>query len=283
MASQFLFPTLTISLIVLSLTSTYAQITTPCTPSMISTFTPCMNFVTNSSLNGTSPPSDCCNSLKSLMNTGKDCFCLIATGSVPFNLPVNRTLAISLPRACNMPGVALQCKASGSPVPAPGPAAFGPTMSPKAAPSPTSEAPTSPEPLSPTLGPAADATPTPPSPTTGNTGNRAGVTPSAAQPSFTSGAPAPAPVPTAFGPTVSPKSAPPPTSKAPAASEPLSPTLSPEADATPTPPSPTTGSGAPTSTTGNRAGVTPSAAQPSFSVSPLLLLAMLGVIALKYY
>ncbi|XP_022849518.1 non-specific lipid-transfer protein-like protein At2g13820 [Olea europaea var. sylvestris] len=210
MATQFLILTLAISLTVLTL-PIYAQITTPCTPSMISTFTPCMNFLTNSSLNGTSPPADCCNSLRSLMSSGKDCFCLMTTGSVPFNMPINRTLAISLPRACNMPSVPLQCKASGAPVPAPAPSptAFGPTMSPKSAPSPTSEAPTSPEPLSPPL--------------------------------------------------------------------------SPEADATPTPPSATTGPGAPTSNTGNRAGVTPSAAHPLFSASPLLLLAVLGVFALKYY
>ncbi|CAI9775906.1 unnamed protein product [Fraxinus pennsylvanica] len=156
-------------------------------------------------------PNDCCNSLKTLMSSGKDCLCLIATGSVPFNMPINRTLAISLPRACNMPSVPLQCKASGAPVPAPapGPTAFGPTMSPKSAPSPTSQAPTS--------------------------------------------------------------------------TEPVSPPLSPEADATPTPPSATTGTGAPTSDTGNRAGVTPSAAHPSLSASPLLLLAVLVVFALKYY
>lgn len=70
---------------------------------------------------------------------------------------------------------------------------------------------------------------------------------------------------------------------APTSPEPLSPPLSPEADATPTPPSATTGPGAPTSNTGNRAGVTPSAAHPLFSASPLLLLAVLGVFALKYY
>jgi hypothetical protein len=36
--------------------------------------------------------------------------CLVVTGSVPFGVPINRTLAISLPRACNVPGVPVQCE-----------------------------------------------------------------------------------------------------------------------------------------------------------------------------
>lgn len=109
MAFRFLVFALAISAAAL-LSPVSGQITTPCTPSMITTFSPCMNFLSNSSLNNTAPPADCCNSLKSLMNNGRDCFCLIATGSVPFRIPINQTLAISLPRACNMPGVSLQCK-----------------------------------------------------------------------------------------------------------------------------------------------------------------------------
>lgn len=82
----------------------------PCTSSMLTSFTPCMNYVTNSSLNGTSPTADCCNVLKSFVSNGTGCLCLIATGAVPFNIPINRSLALSLPRACNMPGVPLQCQ-----------------------------------------------------------------------------------------------------------------------------------------------------------------------------
>jgi hypothetical protein len=89
----------------------YAQISTPCSASMISSFTPCLNFLTNSTGNGTSPPSaNCCNSLKSLTSGSMGCLCLIVTGNVPFQIPINRSLAISLPRACNMSGVPLQCK-----------------------------------------------------------------------------------------------------------------------------------------------------------------------------
>ncbi|XP_058739656.1 non-specific lipid transfer protein GPI-anchored 20-like [Vicia villosa] len=115
---------------------TYAQINTPCNPSTLSTlFTPCMSFLTNSSANGTSPTTQCCTALKSLTSGGMDCLCLIVTASVPFKIPINRTLAISLPRACKMPGVPVQCKASASPLPAPGPMALGPSLSPASSPS----------------------------------------------------------------------------------------------------------------------------------------------------
>ncbi|KAK6141444.1 hypothetical protein DH2020_024804 [Rehmannia glutinosa] len=99
---------------------TNAQISTPCTSSMINTFTPCLNYVTRSSGTGSSPTQECCNSLKSLMSDSVDCGCLIVTGNVPVSIPfVNRNLAISLPRMCGS-SVPVQCKASGDPLPAPG-------------------------------------------------------------------------------------------------------------------------------------------------------------------
>ncbi|XP_073135166.1 non-specific lipid transfer protein GPI-anchored 20 isoform X2 [Henckelia pumila] len=203
MALHFLITFLAIATIALLSTSS-GQITpsTPCTSSMITSFMPCVNFVTNGTVNSTTPPPACCTSLGSLMNNGKDCLCQIATGNVPFQVPVNQTLAISLPRACNMPGVPLQCKAVGAPVPAPAPAP-GPlassqiTLPPNAAPSPSIKDPSGAEPLSPRLAPEAEpTTPTSPSPptTTGgapadNTGSRAGVTPSAAGHSFSASSP----------------------------------------------------------------------------------------------
>ncbi|XP_059630140.1 non-specific lipid transfer protein GPI-anchored 20-like [Cornus florida] len=201
-----LVPVLAVALTVLMM-PVYGQISTPCTASVLTTFTPCMNFITNSSANGTSPSADCCNSLKSMTNNGMDCLCLIATGSVPFQIPINRSLAISLPRACNTPGVPLQCKASSAPIPAPGPVALGPTVSP---------------PLSPT----ASTVPNP-----------------------------------------------------------VSPVLAPESDKTPdlSPASPTVESDAPTSDSGIRPVLNPSASKPSHSFSPLLLLAVLGATVLKNY
>ncbi|KAK3193746.1 hypothetical protein Dsin_025056 [Dipteronia sinensis] len=59
-----------------------------------------------------------------------DCACLVITANIPLQLPINRTLALSLPRACNMSGVPVQCKASGTPLPAPGPVLLGPTLAP---------------------------------------------------------------------------------------------------------------------------------------------------------
>ncbi|TQD99287.1 hypothetical protein C1H46_015076 [Malus baccata] len=103
---------------------------------MISSVTPCANYITGSTSNGGSPTAGCCSSLKSLMGTGMDCACLLITGGVPVQLPINRTLALSLPRACKMGGVPVQCKASGSPLPAPGPSLLGPTPPPTVSSSP---------------------------------------------------------------------------------------------------------------------------------------------------
>ncbi|XWS53958.1 hypothetical protein CRYUN_Cryun10bG0045500 [Craigia yunnanensis] len=209
--SSCLVPVLVIALTTLML-PVYGQINTACSPSMLSTFTPCMSFLTNSSANGTSPTADCCNSLKTLTSGGMDCVCLIVTGIVPFRIPINRTLSISLPRACNMPAVPVQCKApTGVPVPAPGPISLAPTFSPGA---------------SPTLSPKGSIVPEP--------------TPSAEAP---------------------------------------------ESDTTPvlTPPSSTVGSEAPTATTGSRPVLTPSAANPSYSFSPFLVVLTIGFVIFNYY
>ncbi|PON55231.1 Bifunctional inhibitor/plant lipid transfer protein/seed storage helical domain containing protein [Parasponia andersonii] len=107
-------------ILISSVKSVNGQISTPCTFTMITSFTPCLNFITGSSSNGSlSPTRGCCSSLKSLMSSGMDCACLLVTANVPFQLPINRTLAISLPRACNM-NVPIQCKSAGAPLPAPG-------------------------------------------------------------------------------------------------------------------------------------------------------------------
>ncbi|XP_010532559.1 PREDICTED: classical arabinogalactan protein 9 [Tarenaya hassleriana] len=104
-----------------------------CTPTMMNTVGPCMSFLTSGNGNVSSPSSDCCNSLRSLTTGGMGCLCLIVTGNIPFQIPINRTTAVSLPRSCNMPSVPLQCKANISPAAAPGPASSGPAMSPSPA------------------------------------------------------------------------------------------------------------------------------------------------------
>ncbi|KAL4602950.1 hypothetical protein ACB092_10G089900 [Castanea dentata] len=120
------------TLLVISAILVKGQIRTPCTTSMINSFTPCFNFITGSSNNGSSPTSDCCSSLQSLTSTSVDCACLVLTANVPVQLPINRTLALSLPQACNM-AVPVQCKASSAPLPAPGTVTLGPSPSPIAA------------------------------------------------------------------------------------------------------------------------------------------------------
>ncbi|MED6171714.1 hypothetical protein PIB30_043348 [Stylosanthes scabra] len=170
----------------------YAQISTPCNASIVSSsFTPCVGYLTNSSPNNTSPTAACCNSVKSLTSGGMDCLCLIVTGSVPFRIPFNRTLAISLPRACNLPGVPVQCKSTGSPLPAPGPAALGPSVSPASSPSglipspSPQDSPLLPSPVTPSPAPESDTTtPSVDSGTPSATSGRAGLTPSSAVSSY---------------------------------------------------------------------------------------------------
>ncbi|ESR33220.1 hypothetical protein CICLE_v10006770mg [Citrus x clementina] len=190
---QRLVPFLVVALVL----PIYGQINNPCTPTMLTTFTPCMNFLTNSSGSGTSPSSDCCGSLKNLTGNSMDCVCLIVTASVPFRVPINRTLAISLPRACNMPSVPVQCKASGAPLPAPGPASLGSAPSPGESPAASPKAPVVPQPTPSGEAPESDTTPglTPPSSPspdvgsgsgtpTGTPASRPDLTPSAAMPSY---------------------------------------------------------------------------------------------------
>ncbi|KAK5804990.1 Non-specific lipid transfer protein-like 1 [Gossypium arboreum] len=210
------------SLMMLLLPANGQTINNPCTPAMLTTFTPCFNFLTNSSANATSPSPACCNALKNLTSSSMGCTCLIVTGSVPFPLPINRTLAVSLPRACNMPSVPLQCNAPrGAPIPAPGPVSLAPKLSPGASPSLSPQSPIVPEPT-----PSAEVP-------------DSGTTPSAEVP---------------------------------------------DSGTTPalTPPSSTAGSGAPTAATGSRPVLTPSAANPAYSFSPLLLVFTLGFLIFKY-
>ncbi|XP_061366975.1 non-specific lipid transfer protein GPI-anchored 16-like [Gastrolobium bilobum] len=125
--SAFQMTMILAALIVASLNLVNGQISTPCTTSMISSFTPCANYITGSTNNGLIPSSTCCDSLRSLTSTSTDCACLVISANAPFfNLPINQALAVSLSQACNINnGVPLQCKASASPLPAPGPADLG--------------------------------------------------------------------------------------------------------------------------------------------------------------
>lgn len=99
-------------LLLLAAAPASGQVATSCTASLITTFTPCLNFVTGSTNGGGSPTQQCCGSLAEMVRTGADCACLILTGNVPFSLPINRTLAVSLPKLCSSTSVPLQCRGS---------------------------------------------------------------------------------------------------------------------------------------------------------------------------
>ncbi|GJN10146.1 hypothetical protein PR202_ga28213 [Eleusine coracana subsp. coracana] len=114
-----------------------------CTTSLLTSFTPCFNFLTNSS-NGAAPTADCCRSLAALMNASTGCACLVLSGNVPLGgVPINRTLAVTLPRACNSMAVPLQCRDTSTQMPAPGPVAVAPSMPPPIPTTPESEGPVS--------------------------------------------------------------------------------------------------------------------------------------------
>ncbi|TKY52643.1 Non-specific lipid transfer protein GPI-anchored 2 [Spatholobus suberectus] len=117
--------TVILALTITSVNLVMGQISTPCTTSMINTITPCANFITGSTNNGLTPSATCCDSFLSLISTSMDCACLLVSANVPFQLPINRVLALFLPQACNVNEMPAMCKASGSPLPAPGPALLG--------------------------------------------------------------------------------------------------------------------------------------------------------------
>jgi hypothetical protein len=82
-----------------------------CTASLVTSFAPCLNFVTN---NSASPTADCCRALGAVVNSSASCACLILTGSVPLGVPVNRSLAVTMPKACNTSALPLQCQGNQS-------------------------------------------------------------------------------------------------------------------------------------------------------------------------
>ncbi|OAY67864.1 Protein YLS3 [Ananas comosus] len=159
------------------------QVASSCTSSLISSFTPCFNFLTGSTNGGGggSPTADCCKSLAGVITGSTSCVCLILTGNVPFGLPINRTLAISLPRICSSMSVPLQCNDVATPLPGPGSSiAFGPALPPLAPMPPQSSIPplttfSPPEATSPS--PSSSVEPVAQSPTTGDRGVNQGQRP----------------------------------------------------------------------------------------------------------
>uniref|UniRef100_A0ACD5U9A4 Uncharacterized protein n=1 Tax=Avena sativa TaxID=4498 RepID=A0ACD5U9A4_AVESA len=119
-------------------------VATSCAASLVTSFTPCLGYITNSTNGGgsSSPTADCCRSLAAVVSASTSCACLILTGNVPLGLPINRTLAITLPKACNSMSVPLQCIDTSAQLPAPGPVAVSPALPPLPPMTPESPAPT---------------------------------------------------------------------------------------------------------------------------------------------
>ncbi|CAA7399191.1 unnamed protein product [Spirodela intermedia] len=84
-----------------------AQSILACTVSMISSFTPCVNYLTGSSNAQLAPTAECCGAFGGLLSSSTSCACQILTGSIPFGLPFNRTLALKLPSYCNSTSIDL--------------------------------------------------------------------------------------------------------------------------------------------------------------------------------
>ncbi|KAL6880633.1 hypothetical protein ACP4OV_012198 [Aristida adscensionis] len=126
-----------------------------CTAALVTSFTPCLNFITNSTNGGGggSPTAGCCRSLGALVNASTGCACLILTGGVPLGVPINRTLAVTLPRACNSMSLPLQCRDTSTQIPAPGPVAVSPSLPPLPPATPETETQAPPE--EPTVAPPA--------------------------------------------------------------------------------------------------------------------------------
>ncbi|KAJ3705649.1 hypothetical protein LUZ61_009354 [Rhynchospora tenuis] len=150
------------------------QVSQSCTAGLISSFTPCFNFITGSTNGGGSPTKGCCQALSALISTSTDCACLILTGNVPLgsSLPINRTLAISLPKACkstNSSSVPLKCRDTSTPLPGPGPVAYGPGLPPLSPSPPESDTPLA---MTPSFTPGPKSVPTSPPPSDDNSADQ---------------------------------------------------------------------------------------------------------------
>lgn len=91
-----------------------SQPSTICSAAMTRSFSSCGNYLTTGST-ASSPTEACCKSLKNLMANGQDCLCLIVTGGSPLQLPISLPLALSLPRACHVSALALDCRGTQNP------------------------------------------------------------------------------------------------------------------------------------------------------------------------
>ncbi|MCL7033816.1 hypothetical protein MKW94_004750 [Papaver nudicaule] len=92
--------------------------------SVIMGMAPCLSYITGNS--SSSPSSSCCSQLTNVVQTQPECLCTILnTGAgAALGIAINRTLALALPRACNVQTPSIdRCNAANGP-------AISPTNSP---------------------------------------------------------------------------------------------------------------------------------------------------------
>ncbi|XP_059302687.1 non-specific lipid transfer protein GPI-anchored 5-like [Lycium ferocissimum] len=84
-----------------------------CMTTLVS-LSPCLNYVTG---NSSTPSSSCCTSLSGVVQSNPQCLCtLVNGGGSNLGITINQTLALGLPKACNLqtPPVS-RCNAANGP------------------------------------------------------------------------------------------------------------------------------------------------------------------------
>ncbi|KAI9115012.1 hypothetical protein K1719_014025 [Acacia pycnantha] len=94
--------------------TTSSQIKVPCgAASMVTSFIPCMSFLTNSNPNESLITGKCCQALRYLTSGDMDCFCFFLSVVVPFSSPIRSILDTYLPQVCGISDALLiQCKST---------------------------------------------------------------------------------------------------------------------------------------------------------------------------
>lgn len=80
---------------------------------VITNLASCLNYVTG---NSSTPSSTCCSQLANVVQSSPQCLCTLLNNNVPsIGIPINQTLALSLPGACNVQTPPItQCKGNPS-------------------------------------------------------------------------------------------------------------------------------------------------------------------------
>ncbi|XP_031254953.1 non-specific lipid-transfer protein-like protein At2g13820 [Pistacia vera] len=117
MASRGLQMTLVLVLAAMFWGGVMAQSNSNCND-VLTSMAPCLNFLTG---NSSTPSNSCCSQLGAVAKSSPDCLCAALNGSVPsMGININRTIALSLPDACQVQTSSIdQCKQAITPAASP--------------------------------------------------------------------------------------------------------------------------------------------------------------------